>query len=70
MRYLKSELLVCNYDKIIKLKTSELPFGTLTIENQVEQCTNIDREEILAIMNPWYAETKSFFEEHKGRANG
>ena len=65
MRYLKSELLVCNYDKIIKLKTGELPFGTLTIENQVEQCTNIDREEILAIMNPWYYEFKEFLEEHR-----
>ena len=64
MRYFKSELLVCNYDKIIKLKTGELPFGTLTIENQVEQCTNIDREEILAIMNPWYCEFKDFLEQH------
>lgn len=50
MRYLKSEFLVCNYDKIINLKTGELPFGTLTIDNQIEQCANIDREEILAII--------------------
>ena len=64
MRYLKSELLVCNYDKIVKLKTGELPFGALKIENQVEQCTNIDREEILAIMNPWHYEFKDFLERH------
>ena len=64
MRYLKSELLVCDYDKIIILKTGELPFGALTIENQVEQCTNIDREEILAIMNPQYYEFKDFLEQH------
>ena len=64
MRYLKSELLVCDYDKIIKLKTGELPFGALTIENQVEQCTNIDREEIFAIMNPQYYEFKNFLEQH------
>ena len=65
MRYLKSELLVCDYDKIIKLKTGELPFGTLMIENQVEQCTNIDRDEIFAIMNPCYYEFKDFLE-HRG----
>lgn len=66
MRYLKSELFVCNYDKIIKLKTGELPFGTLIIENQLEQCSNIDREEILAVMSPWYANAKAFFEEYNG----
>ena len=65
MRYLKSEISVCNYDKIINLKTVELPFGALTIENQVEQCTNIDREEILAILNPWHREFKVFLEEHR-----
>lgn len=65
MRYLKSELLVCNYDKIIKLKIDELLFGKLAIESQMEQCSNIDREEILAIMNPWHHEFKEFLKQYK-----
>lgn len=63
-RYLNSELLVCNYDKIIELQIGDLPFGKLNIDNQVEKCTNIDRDEIMSIMIPGYTEAKAFFKEN------
>ena len=65
IRYLNSEFRVCEYDEIIKLTVERLPFGSLIIENQVERCTSIDREKILAIISPWYAGSEEFFDNHK-----
>ena len=67
IKYLKSNYTICGYDKIIRLDYEEFEFGDLDINIQFECCNNIDREEIMNITNPFFAEAKAFFEDYKNR---
>ena len=67
IKYLKSNYTICGYDKIIRLDSEEFEFGDLDINIQFERCNNIDREEIMNITNPFFAEAKDFFEDCKNR---
>lgn len=64
--YINTQMNVCHYSDIIDIQTQTLDFGDITLIAEFERCNNIDREEMLCILDPWYAKKKSLLEGFKG----
>lgn len=64
IKYLKSNFVVCGYDKIIRIDNERFEFGTLSLDVEIERCNDIDHEEIVGIADPFVANYKAILKYH------